>query len=69
MSKREEYLEIYKNNIKREGADKLLAWLESTDFFTAPASTRFHSNYVGGLCDHSVNVLINFDICFNAIFI
>ena len=58
MGKREEFLEIYKNNIKRDGADKLLAWLESSecDFFKAPASTRFHSNYEGGLCDHSVNV-------------
>lgn len=56
MSKKEEFIEIFKNNIKRDGADKLLAWLESTDFFTCPASTRFHSNYAGGLVDHSVNV-------------
>ena len=56
MSKKEEFLEIFKSNIKREGADKLLNWIESSDFFTAPASTKFHSNYVGGLCDHSVNV-------------
>ena len=52
----EQFLEIYNNNIKREGADKLLAWLEKTDFFSAPASTRFHSNYQGGLCEHSVKV-------------
>lgn len=56
MNKKEEFLEIYNKYIKREGADKFLAWLETTDFFTCPASTRFHSNYVGGLCDHSVNV-------------
>ena len=56
MSKKEEFLEIYKTNIKREGADKLLKYLESSDFFTAPASSKFHSNYVGGLCDHSVCV-------------
>ena len=53
---KEQFLEIYNNNIKREGADKLLAWLEKTDFFSAPASTRFHSNYQGGLCEHSVKV-------------
>lgn len=56
MSKKEEFLEIYKQYIKRDGADKLLEWLESSDFFVSPASTKFHSNYVGGLCDHSVNV-------------
>lgn len=56
MSKREEFLEIFKTNINREGADKLLEWLQNSDFFTCPASTKFHSNYEGGLCDHSVNV-------------
>lgn len=42
--------------ITRPGADRLLAWLETTDFFTAPASTRFHGAYPGGLCEHSMNV-------------
>ena len=56
MSSKEEFLEIYNNYIKRDGADKLLAWLENTDFFSAPASTKFHSNYEGGLCAHSINV-------------
>ena len=42
--------------IKRPGADKLLAWLESTDFFIAPASTRYHLARPGGLVEHSVNV-------------
>jgi hypothetical protein len=53
---KEEFLNIYNQNIKREGADKLLEWLEKSDFFTAPASTRFHSNFEGGLCVHTVNV-------------
>lgn len=53
---KEQFLEIYNQYIKREGADKLLAWLEKTDFFTAPASTKFHSNYQGGLCEHTVKV-------------
>ncbi len=58
MRKREEFIEIYKANIKREGADKLLEYLESpsSDFFEAPASTRFHGAYAGGLVEHSVNV-------------
>lgn len=53
---KEDFLNIYKTHIKREGADKLLAFLESSDFFDAPASTRFHSAFEGGLCSHSVNV-------------
>ena len=53
---KQEFLQIFNDNIKGEGADKLLAWLEKSDFFNAPASTRFHSNYQGGLCEHSVKV-------------
>ncbi len=56
--KKEEFIKIYTENIKREGADKLLSYLtsDSCDFFTAPASTRFHSAYSGGLMEHSLNV-------------
>ena len=53
---REWFLEFCKKNIKREGVDDFLTWLDSTDFFTAPASTKFHGNYEGGLCEHSLNV-------------
>ena len=53
---RRRFTEIYKTHITREGADKLLSYLETSDFFTAPASTRFHGNYEGGLCEHSLNV-------------
>ncbi len=58
MTNKERFIEIYKDKIKREGADKLLNFLlsESSDFFTAPASTRFHGNYEGGLLEHSLNV-------------
>jgi hypothetical protein len=52
----DKFIEIYTNNIKREGADKLLDWLKTTDFFTAPSSTRFHGAFEGGLVKHSVNV-------------
>lgn len=51
-----EFHDIYNTYIKREGADKLLAWLEKTDFFTAPASTKYHCACEGGLVAHSVNV-------------
>ena len=52
------FLKIYQENIKREGSDKLLEWLcsDRSDFFTAPASSKFHNAVVGGLCDHSLNV-------------
>ena len=56
MSRQEDFVRLYTQYIKRPGATKLLEWLESTDFYTAPASTRFHGNYEGGLCEHSVNV-------------
>ena len=55
MSK-ERFIEIYNKYIKREGADKLLDYLLKSDFFTAPASARFHCSHEGGLCDHSLNV-------------
>lgn len=56
MSAKDEFVEIYSDNIHRDGADLFLRWLASTDFFTAPASTRYHSCHEGGLCEHSVNV-------------
>lgn len=57
MSGKEEFIEIYKSQIHREGADALLDYLENkSDFFTCPASAKFHGAYAGGLCDHSLNV-------------
>lgn len=58
MTKREEFIAVYQENIQRRGADRLLEWLDSdaSDFFTAPSSTRFHGAYEGGLVEHSLNV-------------
>lgn len=42
--------------VKREGMDKLIDFLDRTDFYTAPASTRFHNAFEGGLAQHSLNV-------------
>ena len=57
MSIKEEFIEIFTSNITRQGADALLEYLEQkSDFFTAPASARYHCAYEGGLCEHSVNV-------------
>lgn len=57
---KQEFLDLFSKFVTREGADKLLEWLSSTDFFTAPASTKFHSAYEGGLCEHSLNVYKRF---------
>ena len=53
---KQRFIQLAKENIKREGIDKLLEYLQRTDFFDAPASAKFHSVYNGGLCDHSLNV-------------
>ena len=62
MDYKEKFLEIYEQNIKREGSRELLEWLKTTDFFTTPASTKFHCACEGGLVQHSVgvyNVMMN----------
>lgn len=58
MTAREEFISIFRESIQREGAEKLLEYLDSpaSDFFTAPASTRYHGSREGGLCEHSLNV-------------
>ena len=56
MTNKERFLEIYNEKIKRDGADKLLEFLQKSDFFTAPASTRYHGACEGGLLAHSLNV-------------
>lgn len=54
------FWDIFDEYIEREGAQELKAWLLSTDLETAPASTRFHESYQGGLMEHSVNVFNEF---------
>ncbi len=57
MTDREEFLQIFRQHVTRPGSEKLLDWLDhKTDFFSAPASTRFHGACTGGLCMHSLNV-------------
>ena len=53
---KDRFIGLYQQFITRPGADKLLAWLETTDFFEAPASTRFHLSHPGGLVEHSIHV-------------
>jgi hypothetical protein len=55
MTNKERFLELC-SKIKREGIEDLVKWLETSDFFYAPASTKFHGSYAGGLLEHSLNV-------------
>ena len=52
---KEEFLELLRRT-NREGMEKLIAFIEKTDFFKAPASTRYHGSYEGGLLEHSMKV-------------
>lgn len=53
---KERFLALYKEYITRDGADDLMEWLTTSDFFVAPASTKFHGSHAGGLLEHSLNV-------------
>ncbi|MBR2724658.1 MAG: HD domain-containing protein [Ruminococcus sp.] len=56
MSARDEFIRIFTENVTRNGAKELLSWLSNTDFFTAPASTKYHCACENGLVMHSVSV-------------
>ena len=55
-SYQEEFEEIFRSKVTREGSAAFLEWLSQTDFFTAPASTKFHCACPCGLVQHSVSV-------------
>ena len=56
MTYKEEFIQIYQENIKRSGSKELLDWLLRTDFFTAPASTKYHCACENVLIMHSISV-------------
>lgn len=56
MNYKDRFIEIYNSKITREGSDELLRWLIQTDFFTAPASTKYHCACESGLVQHSLSV-------------
>lgn len=56
MEDKELFRDIIRENVKREGVSELLEWLKSTDFFEAPASTKYHGVCPGGLLRHSLRV-------------
>ena len=55
-AQKQEFLTICRTEIHRDGLEELLEGLCQADFFTAPASTRYHGGYAGGLCQHSIDV-------------
>lgn len=60
MGNKEEFLELC-HSIKRSGLEDLVDWIQKSDFFRAPASSRFHGCYQGGLVQHSLNVYHEFE--------
>lgn len=56
MDYKAEFLQIFDQYVTRRGKDRMLEWLCQTDFFTAPASTRYHGACECGLVMHSLNV-------------
>lgn len=53
---KEKFLELFEKNVSRPGAKELLEWLKKTDFFDAPASTKYHCACEHGLVMHSLSV-------------
>ena len=54
---KERFISLFETYIKRRNSEHLLNYLiNKSDFFTAPASTRYHGTYEGGLCEHSLQV-------------
>lgn len=52
---REEFISLLRST-NREGIEELIDFIDRTDFYKAPASTRFHGNFEGGLLQHSMKV-------------
>lgn len=55
MENKERFISLL-SSVNRDGIEELLKWLDESDFYEAPASTRFHCSYKGGLLQHSLNV-------------
>lgn len=57
---KQRFLELISSiQMKDANIDGLIRWLEKSDFFIAPASTKYHGSYAGGLCAHSLAVYDN----------
>ena len=56
---RQQILDIVHKYVQRDGIDDMLKWYDDNGFYEAWASTSFHCNYVGGLAEHTFNVITN----------
>ena len=56
---RQKIHDIVHKYVHREGIDDMLKWYDNNGFYDAWASTTFHCNYVGGLAEHTYNVITN----------
>ena len=65
-SPKAKFLALSMNFVHRVGNERLLEWLDKTDFYEAPASTRFHGAHKGGLVEHSLNVAFHLFKLFDA---
>lgn len=57
MTNKERFIDLVRTYVKRDGVDEWLQDLEDNGFYEAWASTTFHCNYVGGLVEHTLNVI------------
>lgn len=53
---KDDFVALVNAYVHRDGIESLMAALDNSDFYTAPASTRFHGSFDGGLCAHSIAV-------------
>lgn len=56
MTEAQKFKEVFRKTVTRSGSAVLLRVLDEIGFFTAPASTKYHGAYPGGLVRHSNNV-------------
>lgn len=57
--KKEEYIKIFEDIMQNLVSDEAHQWLDRNGFFSAPASTKYHYVFAGGLFEHSLNVTLN----------
>lgn len=56
IENKKRFINLLRENVTRPGIEDMITYLEQTDFFRAPCSTKFHLNVPGDLCQHSLNV-------------
>ena len=55
MDNKQRFIDIL-SQVNRPGMKELIEYIEATPFFKDPASSNYHGNYEGGLCEHSLAV-------------